>query len=59
MWQWTPDTKINKSNKSKVKILQTNWPRVFSSITQNSMIVFVAAIEAKGQLDTSYNFQLF
>ena len=38
------------------KILQTDWSRVFSGITQNSMIFFVASMEVKNQLDTSYSF---
>ena len=48
-----PGIKINKSIKSKKKILQTDWPRVFSSITQNSIIFFAASMEAKNQLDFS------
>ena len=52
--QWTPAIEINKS-----KTLQTGWPRVFSGITQNSMIFFVAWMEAKNQHDSSYSFQVF
>ena len=46
------------SNKSKKKILQIDWPRVFSSINQNSIDIFVASMKAKNQLDTSV-FQFF
>ena len=57
MQQWISGIKINMSQKSKVKILQTDWPRAFSGITQyDSMIFFVASMQAKNQLDTSYSF---
>ena len=61
MYNVTMDTdiKINKSNKSKVKN-PANWlGNYFGVITQNSMIFFAASMEAKNQLDTSYNFQNF
>ena len=54
-----PSIKINKSNKSKVKNPPTDTPRVFGSITQNSMIFFVPSMQANNQLDTSYSFQFF
>ena len=47
---------LRLTSQTRKKILQTDWPRVFSSITQNSMIFFVASIEVKNQLDTSYSF---
>ena len=36
--------------------MQTDLQRVFSGITQNSMIFFVASMEAKNQVDNSHSF---
>ena len=59
VWMDPPGIKINKSNKSKIKNPPTDMPRVFGSITQNSMIFFVPSMQANNQLDTSYSFQFF
>ena len=49
-----PVLRLTSQTSQKYKILQTDWPRLFSGITQNS-IFFVASVEAKNELDTSYS----
>ena len=51
-----PVLRLTSQASQKLKILQTDWPRVFSGTTQNSMIFFVPSMEAKNQLDASYSF---
>ena len=49
-----PEKKASQTSQTQKKILQTDWPRVFCGITENSMILFVASMESKNQLDASY-----
>ena len=56
--KWAPGIKINISNKSKVKILETYCQRVFCGKTQKRMIL-IAWMEAKIQLDSSIVFKVF
>ena len=62
--RWIYNKQVQCSNGPQVLGLtsqtsQTDWPKVFCGITQNSMIFFVPSMEAKNQLDTSYSFQVF
>ena len=41
-----PVLRLTSQTSQNYKILQTDWPRVFCSISQNSMIFFVASMEA-------------
>ena len=50
-----PVLRLTSQTSQKLKIQQIDWSRVFSDITQNSMIFFVASMEAKNQFDTSYS----
>ena len=47
--------RLTSHTSQKSKVLQIDWPRPFPGITQNS-IFFVALMEAKNQLHTSYSF---
>ena len=51
--------KLTSQTGQQSEILQTDWPRVFSSIIQNSMIFFVASVEAKINLIPHIVFKFF
>ena len=51
-----PVLRLTSQTSQKLKILQTDQKSCKSNITLNSMIFFVASMEAKNQFDTSYSF---
>ena len=53
--QWNPGIKFNKSRKSE-KPCKLIGQEYFGIITQNNIIFFLASMEAKNKLDTSYPF---